>query len=104
MTFMNVMVQSFFIEIFIEFLPKISVEFGCVPFKYIYSFGICHLHMTRDDATFLTSIFWVFFTIFRFLSAVQAGAWNLGLRVCQTQPILELKKLQNFKNFEMLIK
>ena len=40
--------------------------------NFIYSFGICHLQMSRDRATMLTSLFWLFFTIFRFLSAVQA--------------------------------
>ena len=40
--------------------------------NFIYSFGICHLELERDDATLLTTIFWLFFTIFRGLSAIQA--------------------------------
>jgi len=40
--------------------------------NFIYSFGICHLKMSRDSATVLTTTFWVLFTVFRFLSAIQA--------------------------------
>lgn len=39
--------------------------------NFIYSFGICHLKMSRDSATVLTTTFWVLFTVFRFLSAIQ---------------------------------
>ena len=45
--------------------------------NFIYSFGICHLEMSRDRATMLTSLFWLFFTIFRFLSAVQVKVENV---------------------------
>ena len=47
---------------------------GCemVYTNFIFSFGICHLELERGDATALTTIFWLFFTIFRGLSAIQA--------------------------------
>ena len=40
--------------------------------NFIYSFGICKLQLERDEATLLNTIFWLTFTIFRALSAIQA--------------------------------
>ena len=45
---------------------------SCISNQFIYSFGVCHLKMDRNGATTLTSIFWLSFTIFRFLSVIQS--------------------------------
>ena len=39
--------------------------------NFIFTFGVCQLNFSRDDATALISIFWVTFTVFRALSAIQ---------------------------------
>ena len=53
---------------YVDFLKAVNLP----KKKFIYSFGICHLSLLKEQATFLTTLFWLFFTIFRFLSAIQA--------------------------------